>query len=119
MKDEYGLVHPNRPYFQDQQQFSDLIDEMEKVVHFAHWYYRAIVIIYPVNFMLRMGLAFNLQPRTSMTTLSIVESYTNLYHFLILFCSVITANSTFTMVLFGRELEGYSSLPKAIMSNIR
>jgi len=96
-----------------------LLSDIEIAEHDLHWIYRAVLIIYPINLLLRLGLAFAMQPRLSVTPRIVIVAFTDLYHFLIVLCSFVLCFACFALVMFGRYLEDYSSFPRAVIATVR
>jgi len=114
------LLKDNLPNIQSNEAAAEsLLVMIENAVHVAHWRYRVVLMLYPIQLVLRMGLAFAMQPRLSVTPQIVTEAFTDLYHFVIVLTSCIICFSMIALVIFGRELEDFSTFYRSLLTNIR
>jgi len=99
--------------------FDRLITDVEQAVHKDHLLYRSVLLIYPINLLVRLGIAFGMQPRLSITPRIIVQAFTDLYHFVIVFMTVIICFAMISFIIYGRDLDDYSTFPRALLTSVR
>merc|ERR1711957_846677 len=78
-----------------------------------------MMMFYPISLLCRLFMAFMGQPRLGIVTRTIYEGMTDIFHFLVVFVSFLLAWCCYAMILFGAELEQYSTMSRAMVSCIR
>lgn len=97
----------------------DLFDHVEEVVHKTVVPYRYVQLLYPFSLLMRLGLSFSGNPRLSMITRVFSEAGTVLYHYLMVFLSFIATFTVLGLLMFGREVESYSTFGRSLQSVVQ
>jgi hypothetical protein len=93
----------------------DTVDKMEMEVKSAN-IFRLIQGMYPLIVVLRVFKAFSHQPRLSIVTRTVSASFVDLLHFLVVFMSVMFSFGTSGVILFGRDIDGFTHPLRAFTS---
>lgn len=93
--------------------------KVEDTAHRTLKPYRTTLLIYPFSLMLRLGLGFSGNARLSMTTSVITASASNLFHFMLVYMSFLVCFTVLGVLMFGREVEGFSTMSRSLQSNIQ
>lgn len=80
---------------------------------------RLCTAAYPLVIIFRLLKSFSAQPRLAMVTKTISKAGPDLFHFMIVFTSVFGTFMICGIVLFGREVESFNTVPKAFMACFR
>eukprot|EP00971_Amphidinium_carterae_P325193 6455332-Amphidinium_carterae.1 len=78
------------------------------------YYFRIALGVYPLVIIMRLFKAFSAQPRLSMVTRTISGAAVDLLHFLLVFASIFLTYAVAGIILFGREADGFTTLPRAV-----
>lgn len=81
--------------------------------------HRLAIAAYPLIIIFRLFKSFSAQPRLALVTKTIAKAGPDLFHFMIVFLSVFGTFVICGIVLFGREVESFSTVPRAIMTCLR
>merc|ERR1740130_2117836 len=95
----------NRAGFREQSQvvFDVLAEEVLAANNF-----RVILGTYPMLIVMRLFEAFSHQPRLSIVTSTLGDAMVDLVHFLLVFLSIYVTYAIAGVVLFGREVDGFT-----------
>eukprot|EP00442_Polarella_glacialis_P017161 CAMPEP_0115155712 /NCGR_PEP_ID=MMETSP0227-20121206/68045_1 /TAXON_ID=89957 /ORGANISM="Polarella glacialis, Strain CCMP 1383" /LENGTH=848 /DNA_ID=CAMNT_0002566815 /DNA_START=80 /DNA_END=2626 /DNA_ORIENTATION=+ len=80
---------------------------------------RALNGFYPVCIMARLFKAFAAQPRLAVVTRTLTRAAVDLAHFGIVFMSVFITYAVMGVAFFGREIMGFATMERAILSLFR
>lgn len=96
-------------------QAAKYVKVLEEEVQSAFWF-RMLSGVNPLLITLRLFKAFSAQPRLSQLTRTLLTASTDLFHFLLVFCSVFLTYAVAGVLVFGREVAGFTTLWRAIVS---
>mmetsp|Transcript_60169 Transcript_60169/g.105411 ORF Transcript_60169/g.105411 Transcript_60169/m.105411 type:complete len:1208 (+) Transcript_60169:107-3730(+) len=88
------------------------IDALQEEVMQAH-VFRILLGLYPMLIVVRLFKAFAAQPRLSLVTRTLGSAGVDLIHFLLVFASIFMTYAIAGVVLFGREVDGFTNLSRA------
>jgi len=80
---------------------------------------RVFGAVVPMIFMLRLFKAFSAQPRLALVTDTLKQASSNLAHYLVVFTAIFFTYATMAVALFGREIERFATLDRAVPSTFR
>mmetsp|Transcript_64915 Transcript_64915/g.155047 ORF Transcript_64915/g.155047 Transcript_64915/m.155047 type:complete len:832 (-) Transcript_64915:8-2503(-) len=80
---------------------------------------RLMVAAYPLVIIFRLFKLFSAQPRLALVTKTLSFAAGDLFHFMIIFLSVFVTFMIFGIVLFGREVRSFTTVPRAMVSCFR
>mmetsp|Transcript_38886 Transcript_38886/g.91562 ORF Transcript_38886/g.91562 Transcript_38886/m.91562 type:complete len:1329 (+) Transcript_38886:201-4187(+) len=80
---------------------------------------RLIVGVYPVVVILRLFKAFSAQASLSIVTRTLKSAGIDLVHFLLVFCSIFISGAVGGILLFGREVDGFTTLDRSMVTLFR
>jgi len=100
------------------EQISFVIDALESEVHEVYRF-RIVLACYPVVNVARLFKAFSSQPRLSLVTRTLASARVDLLHFLVVFCCIFFTYAIQGVILFGREVDGFTTLTRACISCFR
>lgn len=80
---------------------------------------RLLLAVYPSIIILRFFKSFAAQPRLALVTKTLSYSAVDLFHFMIVFTSVFFTFMIFGVVLFGREVRNFTTVPRALVTCFR
>lgn len=95
--------------------FTDLLEN--EVM--AMYNFRTLIGTYPLLIMIRLFKAFAAQPRLSIVTKTLSSSAVDLVHFLLVFLSIFFSYAVAGIVLFGREVDGFTTPGRAVVTCFR
>ena len=81
--------------------------------------FRITMAIYPNMLMLRLFKSFAAQPRLAVVTATLTRAAPDLLHFFIVFLSVYLCMVVNSVLLFGQDMQDFSTMLRAIMSCFR
>eukprot|EP00746_Dinoflagellata_sp_MGD_P162963 gnl/MRDRNA2_/MRDRNA2_90744_c0_seq1.p1 gnl/MRDRNA2_/MRDRNA2_90744_c0~~gnl/MRDRNA2_/MRDRNA2_90744_c0_seq1.p1 ORF type:complete len:1192 (-),score=272.92 gnl/MRDRNA2_/MRDRNA2_90744_c0_seq1:74-3649(-) len=96
----------------------DHMNILQESVNFAQGF-KTMLAIYPMVIVLRLFKAFAAQPRLAVVTKTLSQSGVDLVHFLLVFMSVFITYAISGVLLFGREIDGFTTFPRAINTSFR
>jgi len=96
----------------------DFMDLVELMCSFEREY-RIAFTIYPMAVMLRLFKSFDAQPRLAVVTRTLVKSQKDMVHFFIVFFSCFFCMVVNAVLLFGQDVENFSTLDRAVMTLFR
>jgi len=102
------LADPSNP-----KMISAVHDKTVLMASFAS-YYKVFVADAHIFFMCRCFVSLQFQPRLSIVTQTLMATSVDLFHFLIVLIPTYIAFSIAGMMMFGRRMESFSSLPAAL-----
>eukprot|EP00747_Dinoflagellata_sp_TGD_P184661 gnl/TRDRNA2_/TRDRNA2_40502_c0_seq1.p1 gnl/TRDRNA2_/TRDRNA2_40502_c0~~gnl/TRDRNA2_/TRDRNA2_40502_c0_seq1.p1 ORF type:complete len:829 (-),score=132.38 gnl/TRDRNA2_/TRDRNA2_40502_c0_seq1:39-2525(-) len=99
--------------FETDQDRVDFFDSAQKVVMRKHsvGFYTAL---YPFIIAARFFKAYSAQPRLSVVTQTLADSFVDVYHFGVVFLTIFMVFCFSAMILFGQDLVEYVNFPRAI-----
>lgn len=103
----------------DQSTMDHFLHNVEETAHTTLKPYRTTLLVYPINLMLRLGLGFSGNARLSMTTRVITSCASDLFHFMLVYMSFLFCFTILAMLMFGRDVEGFSTMSRSLQSNIQ
>lgn len=103
----------------DQDVMASFLRGVEETAHTTLKPYRTALLVYPFSLMMRLTLGFSGNPRLSMVTRVFKASFSDLVHYLIVFMSFFLCFTIFALLMFGREVKGYSTMLRSLQSNIQ
>jgi len=74
---------------------------------------------YPLLIVFRLFKSFSAQPRLALVTRTIYMAASDLFHFMVVFTSVFFTFTICGIVLFGREVGSFTTIPRAFVSCFR
>merc|ERR1719359_2288296 len=80
------------------------VEELEIAVHWVTFTQKWLAR-YPLIIVFRLFKSFHAQPRLALVTMTLKSSFDDLFHFLIVFFSVMLGFVTSAATLFGREVD--------------
>merc|ERR1719161_1594499 len=102
-----------------QQRYNNLVNEFinlqDTSVSYIHKFTLALAL-YPLVIIFRLFKAFSAQPRLAVVTKTMKNAMSDLLHFMLVFCSVFISFAIAGVVLFGREVYGFTTFPRAMNS---
>lgn len=81
--------------------------------------FRRMLAVYPLVNVIRLFKAFAAQRRLSLVTRTLAAAMVDLLHFLVVFGSIFFTYVIAGIILFGREVDGFTTFPRAIVSCFR
>jgi len=96
----------------------EFLNALDAEVH-RTYEFRIFLGVYPLVIIMRLFKAFSAQPRLSMVTRTLSGAAVDLLHFLLVFSSIFLTYAVAGILLFGREADGFTTLPRAIVSCFR
>eukprot|EP00438_Fugacium_kawagutii_P030892 Skav215845 [mRNA] locus=scaffold1630:133564:135915:- [translate_table: standard] len=81
--------------------------------------FRLVMCFYPMLLLLRLFKSFAAQPRLAVVTDTIKLAYQDLLHFGLVSVAVIACLCLNAVLLFGRDVEAFGNLPRALHSSFR
>merc|ERR1719159_1659533 len=90
--------------------------DIEELVHHTSQTYLTVLLIYPINLIIRLLMAFHTQPRLSIISTTVIMATTDLAHFSVVFASLLFTFAAFGQILFGRDLQHWSSFTRSMHS---
>eukprot|EP00746_Dinoflagellata_sp_MGD_P085766 gnl/MRDRNA2_/MRDRNA2_33937_c0_seq2.p1 gnl/MRDRNA2_/MRDRNA2_33937_c0~~gnl/MRDRNA2_/MRDRNA2_33937_c0_seq2.p1 ORF type:complete len:966 (+),score=177.31 gnl/MRDRNA2_/MRDRNA2_33937_c0_seq2:160-2898(+) len=90
--------------------FYDQLEEMAASERF----FRQLMCVYPMIVMLRLFKSFAAQPRLAVVTDTLSQSAQDMLHFFIIFFSVYICFAVNAVLLFGQDLEVFSTVDRSI-----
>eukprot|EP00429_Kryptoperidinium_foliaceum_P003407 CAMPEP_0176005568 /NCGR_PEP_ID=MMETSP0120_2-20121206/2274_1 /TAXON_ID=160619 /ORGANISM="Kryptoperidinium foliaceum, Strain CCMP 1326" /LENGTH=719 /DNA_ID=CAMNT_0017338281 /DNA_START=206 /DNA_END=2365 /DNA_ORIENTATION=+ len=72
--------------------------------------------ILPLMILLRLFKAFSAQPRLALVTETLRMAWTNLAHYLVVFCTIFALYAVMGVAFFGNKVRNYATLDRAIPS---
>jgi hypothetical protein len=94
------------------------VEALEAEVQFAY-IFRIFQALYPLVIFLRLFKAFGSQPRLAVVTKTIGHSWIDLVHFLIIMLSVFFTYTVAGVVLFGREVQSFTTTFRSMITCFR
>merc|ERR550514_1194194 len=91
---------------------------LETNAHFAHLMNNCMAG-YPLIVVFRLFKAFSAQPRLAVVTSTLVSASVDLMHFLLVFVSVFASFAVSGTVLFGKTMDDFATLPRAMNACFR
>lgn len=82
-------------------------------------YLRLALAMYPVFIVIRLFKSFAAQPKLALVTETMYRAAPDLVHFFIVFASVFVTFTICGIVLFGREVRSFTTVPRALLSCFR
>eukprot|EP00928_Gymnodinium_smaydae_P027639 TRINITY_DN21307_c0_g1_i1.p1 TRINITY_DN21307_c0_g1~~TRINITY_DN21307_c0_g1_i1.p1 ORF type:complete len:1076 (+),score=167.63 TRINITY_DN21307_c0_g1_i1:57-3230(+) len=95
---------------------SEYIELLEMEVHQLYTF-RVMVGVYPLLMMFRLFKAFAAQPRLSIVTRTLGNAAVDLVHFLLVFLSIFCTYAVAGVILFGREVDDFTTFPRALVTS--
>jgi len=80
---------------------------------------RLMMAAYPLIIMARLVKAFSAQPRLALVTKTLSSSVVDLFHFVLVFASVFSAFLVCGVVLFGKDVRSFTTVPRALITCFR
>jgi len=80
---------------------------------------RLMIAAYPLIIIFRLFKLFSAQPRLALVTKTLSFAAGDLFHFMLIFMSVFVTFMIFGIVLFGREVRSFTTVPRAMVSCFR
>jgi len=77
---------------------------------------RVVMALYPLVILYRLFKSFTAQPRLAVVTRSLDVAMVDLYHFLIVFISILAIFSISALTMFGKLNYGYTTIVRTIQS---
>eukprot|EP00928_Gymnodinium_smaydae_P084976 TRINITY_DN6826_c0_g2_i1.p1 TRINITY_DN6826_c0_g2~~TRINITY_DN6826_c0_g2_i1.p1 ORF type:complete len:1042 (-),score=231.14 TRINITY_DN6826_c0_g2_i1:33-3158(-) len=99
-------------------QVSTYMDALEAVVLYVH-IFKLVLSAYPLIIVLRLFKAFSAQPRLALVTDTLAVTAVDLVHFLLVFISIFMTLAISGLILFGRQLESFTTVPRAMTTVFR
>eukprot|EP00931_Biecheleriopsis_adriatica_P084400 TRINITY_DN5821_c0_g1_i1.p1 TRINITY_DN5821_c0_g1~~TRINITY_DN5821_c0_g1_i1.p1 ORF type:complete len:974 (-),score=182.80 TRINITY_DN5821_c0_g1_i1:36-2660(-) len=93
---------------------ANLFDMVESMVR-AESDFRITLMFYPYVVMLRLFKSFDAQPRLAVVTKTLYASAQDMMHFFIIFFSVFICMALNGVLLFGQEIEMFSTIDRAFI----
>merc|ERR1711904_29012 len=107
---------------EEKDKYNRLVDEFTNLSEISTSYihkFKLALALYPLVIIFRLFKAFSAQPRLAVVTKTMKNAMSDLLHFLLVFCSVFVAFAISGVVLFGREVYGFTTFPRAMNSCFR
>eukprot|EP00928_Gymnodinium_smaydae_P039981 TRINITY_DN27199_c0_g1_i1.p1 TRINITY_DN27199_c0_g1~~TRINITY_DN27199_c0_g1_i1.p1 ORF type:complete len:879 (+),score=153.07 TRINITY_DN27199_c0_g1_i1:105-2741(+) len=113
---ELGLLNSDVQRVQYRTVFEEeYFPKLQAAVHYC-FAFRLAMAAYPLIVLYRLFDSFSLQPRLGIVTKTIGAAMVDLFHFLIVFLSVLGVYCIFAVLLFGRALDGFVEFGRVIQS---
>lgn len=103
----------------DSETMATFLNNVEETAHTTLKPYRTALLIYPFSLMCRLGLGFSGNERLSMTTRVIAACASDLFHFMLVYMSFMVCFTVLGMLMFGRDVEAFSTMSRSLQSNIQ
>merc|ERR1719321_1094776 len=94
------------------------LDNLEDVTKVAH-FFKLLLSCYPMVIVMRLFKAFAAQPRLAVVTSTLSICMVDMLHFLLVFLSVFMTYAVAGVLLFGREVDDFTTYPRAINACFR
>jgi len=91
---------------------------LEQTTEYAY-NFRMVMAAYPLIIILRLFKAYSAQPRLAMVTRTLQTASQELVEFFLVFFSVFITITISGVVLFGREVSSFGTLPRAVFASFR
>merc|ERR1711904_537481 len=104
---------------EEKDKYNRLVDEFTNLLEYATSYihtFKLALSLYPLVIIFRLFKAFSAQPRLAVVTRTMKNAMSDLLHFMLVFCSVFVSFAISGVVLFGREVYGFTTFPRAMNS---
>ncbi|CAE7436604.1 pkd2 [Symbiodinium natans] len=98
---------------------SDLVFQATESLVSAEADFRTTLLLFPLLVMLRLFKSFHAQPRLAVVTKTIATASQDLLHFFIVLMSVYTCMAVFGYLLFGQDVEDFSTWDRACITCFR
>lgn len=106
----------------DRDDYTDMVEDfmgdVEIMTSFERMY-RISFTIYPMAVMLRLFKSFDAQPRLAVVTRTLVKGVKDMVHFFIVFFSCYFCMAVNAVLLFGQDVENFSTPDRAAMTLFR
>eukprot|EP00746_Dinoflagellata_sp_MGD_P167281 gnl/MRDRNA2_/MRDRNA2_97777_c0_seq1.p1 gnl/MRDRNA2_/MRDRNA2_97777_c0~~gnl/MRDRNA2_/MRDRNA2_97777_c0_seq1.p1 ORF type:complete len:988 (+),score=181.49 gnl/MRDRNA2_/MRDRNA2_97777_c0_seq1:73-3036(+) len=102
--------------------YNSLVEEFVNLMDISTSYIHKLKLalaLYPLVIIFRLFKAFSAQPRLAVVTKTMKNAMSDLLHFMLVFCSVFISFVIAGVVLFGREVSGFVTFPRAMNSCFR
>jgi len=96
----------------------DFVNFLESEVH-TLYYFRLGAGLYPLLMLMKLFKAFSAQARLAIVTDTLSSASTDLVHFLLVFLSIFLTYAVAGVVLFGREIDNFSTFARSVVSSFR
>jgi len=106
----------------DRATYRDVCEQFFKAVEkvcYREKEFRISLCIYPFIMILRLFKSFAAQPRLAIVTATLARSSQDMLHFLIVFFSVYVCMAVNGVLLFGQDLQVFSTFPRALHTCFR
>ncbi|OLP95737.1 Polycystin-2 [Symbiodinium microadriaticum] len=98
---------------------SDLVFQATESLVSAEADFRITLLFFPMLVMLRLFKSFHAQPRLAIVTKTIITASQDLLHFFIVLLSVYTCMAVFGYLLFGQDVENFSTWDRVCITCFR
>lgn len=98
---------------------SDLVFQATESLVSAEADFRITLLFFPMLVMLRLFKSFHAQPRLAIVTKTIITASQDLLHFFIVLLSVYTCMAVFGYLLFGQDVEDFSTWDRVCITCFR
>lgn len=82
-------------------------------------FFRVLLAMYPIINMIMLFKAFASQPRLSLVTRTLAAARNDLLHFLVVFVSIFLTYALIGVLLFGREVNGFTTYSRSLTTCFR
>lgn len=94
------------------------IKKLESTVEYVY-NFRMVMAAYPLIIILRLFKAYSAQPRLAIVTHTLGSAAQELGEFALIFCSVFLTFTISGVILFGREVGSFGTMPRAFFASFR
>lgn len=115
---ELGGMHPIDEVNLYRAKGEEVMEALEKQVNYANKF-KLVLALYPLGIVFRLFKAFASQPRLAVVTQTIVVATVDLLHFLLVFVSIFYTYTVAGVMLFGREVDAFTTFGRGINTCFR